>query len=133
MNVAAITNPSSLASVAKLAELSGGRGADGARKPITSAALRSADPAEQRAAVASQFEAIIVRQLLGKTMSSMLGSEKSGPAANVYGDMLTDAFAQQLTAGSGFGLGRMLEKQLTPRGKVLSPPAPPPDVSAAQP
>ena len=66
-------------------------------------------------------------------MSSMLGSEKSGPAANVYGDMLTDAFAQQLTAGSGFGLGRMLEKQLTPRGKVLSPPAPPPDVSAAQP
>ena len=133
MNVAAITNPSSPVSVAHLAELSGARGAGGARRPITSASLRSADPAEQRAAVASQFEAIIVRQLLGKTMSSMLGSEKSGPAANVYGDMLTDAFAQQLTAGSGFGLGRMLEKQLTPRGKVLSPPAPPPDASAAQP
>jgi Rod binding domain-containing protein len=49
-------------------------------------------------------------------MTSMLGSDKSGPAANVYGDMLTDKFAQQLTAGPGLGLGRMLEKQLTPRG-----------------
>jgi Rod binding domain-containing protein len=125
MNVAAITNPSSPASVARLTDLAGSRSAAGPRKPITSASMRSADPAEQRSAVASQFEAIIVRQLLGKTMSSMLGSEKSGPAANVYGDMLTDAFSQQLTAGSGFGLGRMLEKQLTPRGKILNPPATP--------
>ncbi len=133
MNVAALTTPSSPASVARLTDLAASPGAGAHRKPITSAALRSADPAEQRAAVASQFEAIIVRQLLGKTMSSMLGSEKSGPAANVYGDMLTDAFSQQLTAGSGFGLGRMLEQQLTPRGKVLSPPAPQANAPTAQP
>jgi Rod binding domain-containing protein len=78
------------------------------------AALRNATPAEQRAAVAAQFEAILVRQMLGKTLTSMLGDGKS-PGSSVYGDMLTDTFAQQLTAGPGFGLGRMIEKQLTPR------------------
>jgi Rod binding domain-containing protein len=81
---------------------------------LKGAALRNANPAEQRAAVASQFEAIFVRQLLGKTMTSMLGSG-GGAMAGVYGDLMTDAFAQQLTAGSGLGLARLLEKQLTPR------------------
>jgi Rod binding domain-containing protein len=76
-------------------------------------ALRNASPAEQRAAVATQFEAILVRQLLGKTMNSMLGHE--GAAAGVYGDLLTDTIAQQLTAGRGLGLSGMIEKQLTPR------------------
>ncbi|MGH7947344.1 MAG: hypothetical protein ACREF9_20415, partial [Opitutaceae bacterium] len=40
---------------------------------LKGAALRNAGPGEQRAAVAAQFEAILVRQLLGKTMTSMLG------------------------------------------------------------
>jgi Rod binding domain-containing protein len=64
--------------------------------------------------VAGQFEAILVRQLLGPTMNSMLGKE-GGAASNVYGDMLTDTFAQQLTSGGGMGLSRLLEKQLAPR------------------
>lgn len=84
---------------------------------LTGAALRHAGPAEQRAAVASQFEAIFVRQLLGKTITSMLGDGKS-VSGSVYGDMMTDVFAQQLTAGSGLGLARMLEKQLAPRPPV---------------
>lgn len=120
MNVAALANPSSPASVTQLADLAASRSAPAHRKPLTGAALRNADPAAQRTAVAQQFEAILVRQLLSKTMSSMLGSEKSGPAANIYGDMLTDTFAQQLTSGPGLGLGRMLEKQLTPRGLAAS-------------
>lgn len=80
-------------------------------------ALRSADPAVQRHQVAQQFEAIILRQLLGKTMNSMLNAEKDsgGVAASVYGDMMTDSFANQLSQGSGLGLGRVIEKQLTPR------------------
>jgi Rod binding domain-containing protein len=116
MNIAGISNLSSPASVAQLADLTAERGAPAHHKPLSGAALRNASAAEQRTAVAQQFEAILVRQLLNKTMTSMLGSEKSGPAANVYGDMLTDTFAQQLTAGSGLGFGKMLEKQLTPRG-----------------
>ena len=82
--------------------------------PLSGKALRNADPAEQRKEVSAQFEAILVRQLLGPTMASMLGKE-GGAATNVYGDMLTDAFAQQLTRGGGFGLSNMLQKQLTPR------------------
>lgn len=77
--------------------------------------LRQAAPAEQRAAVAAEFEAILIRQLLGKTMTSILGAE-GGAAAGVYGDLLTETLATQLAAGGGLGLGRMLEQQLTPRG-----------------
>ncbi len=120
MNIASITNLSSLGSVEKLQDLAASRSEPAHRKPLTGAALRNASAGEQRAAVSQQFEAILVRQLLSKTMTSMLGSEKSGPSANVYGDMLTDSFAQQLTAGPGLGLGRMLEKQLTPRGLAPS-------------
>lgn len=92
-------------------------------------ALRSADPAAQRAAVGAQFEAILVRQLLGKTMTKMLGSGE-GAAASVYGDMLTDTIATQLTTGPGLGLGRVIEKQLTPRGL---PATTPPDASINNP
>jgi flagellar protein FlgJ len=83
-------------------------------QPLTGKALRNASPAEQRKEVAAQFEAILVRQLLAPTMTSMLGKE-GGASSNVYGDMLTDTFAQQLTRGGGFGLSQMLQKQLTPR------------------
>jgi len=93
-------------------------------------ALRNASPAEQRAAVASQFEAILVRNLLGKTLNSMLGSDASGAAASVYGDLLTDTVAQQLTAGRGLGLGGLIEQQLTPRGEKSPPAGSPPSLLA---
>jgi Rod binding domain-containing protein len=89
---------------------------------LKGAALRNAPAAEQRAAVASQFEAILVRQMLGKTITKMLGKE-DGAATSVYGDLLTDTFATQLTAGQGLGLARMLERQLTPHGPAAQPPA----------
>lgn len=88
---------------------------------LRGAALRNADPAQQRAAVASQFEAVLVRQLLGKTMTSMMG--KDSAASSVYGDLVTDTMAQKLTAGSGLGLARMIERQLTPRSAVIAQPS----------
>lgn len=110
MNVTAISKPF-------LASAALDHAAPSARaKPISMSAVKMAGPEEQRRAVGAQFEAILVRQMLSKTVSSMLGSEDSGPAAGVYGDMLTDTFAQQLTAGPGLGLGRLLERQLSPRG-----------------
>lgn len=91
---------------------------------LRGAALRRAPAAEQGAAVASQFEAVLVRQLLGPTLSSMLG-RGGGVAGNVYGDLLTDTFAQQLTAGGGLGIGRLLEKQITPQAaNPVRPPNP---------
>jgi flagellar protein FlgJ len=68
-----------------------------------------------RKKVGAQFEAVLVRQLLGKSVGSMLGG-MDNVAGTVYGDMMTDALAQKLTAGQGLGLGRFIEKQLTPRG-----------------
>lgn len=97
---------------------------------FNAAAVRNATPAAQRAAVAAQFEAILVRQLLGKTMNSMLGGAESGAAGSVYGDMLADTMSQQLTAGPGLGLSRFIEQQLTPRGTPASS-TPPPDAASS--
>ncbi len=89
-------------------------------KSLTGAALRNASPEQQCTEVAAQFEAILVRQLLAPTMTSMLGDEK-GPANSVYGDLMTDTFSQQLTRGGGLGLGRLLQKQLAPRAPHAAP------------
>lgn len=97
---------------------------------LSGGALRAAGPAEQRAAVGAQFEAIMVRQLLGPTMTRMMGKE-GGAAANVYGDLMTETLAAQLSSGSGLGLGRLLERQLAPRG--MAPPVLPAVVSAGGP
>ena len=112
MNVAALQTVSPRASDQLPDHFGKGTGS----QPLSGKALRNASPAEQRKEVAAQFEAILVRQLLGPTMTSMLG--KDGAASNVYGDMLTDTFAQQLTRGGGFGLSQMLQKQLTPRASL---------------
>ena len=78
-------------------------------KDVTSG---TADTAAQRKKAAGQFEAILVRQMLSKSVGSMFGGDSV--AGSVYGDMMTDALAQNLTAGPGLGLGRMIEQQLTP-------------------
>ena len=90
-------------------------------------------PAEQRAAVAGQFEAILIRQFLQESVGSMLGggnhaagSAGGGGGGSVYGFMLTDSLAQKLTEGGGLGLAPLIAKQLTPRGIPVTPPPLPP-------
>jgi Rod binding domain-containing protein len=87
------------------------------KKPADS----SRDPAAIKKA-ASQFEAIILRQLLAPAIEPMMsgglgGAQSSG--GGVYGYMLTDTLSNSLAQGGGLGLARMLEKQLTPRGTVV--------------
>jgi Rod binding domain-containing protein len=72
-------------------------------------------PVEQRRVVAQQFEAILLRQLLAPALQSMPGAGNG-----VYSYMLTDAFAQKLSTGSGLGLAAVLERQLTPRSETKS-------------
>jgi Rod binding domain-containing protein len=72
-------------------------------------------PAEQRAAVSGQFEAILLRQFLQDSIGSMMGGDKSS-GGGVYGYMLTDTLADKLAEGRGMGLAPMIAKQLTPRG-----------------
>ena len=86
-------------------------------------ALAQKSPEAQRKQVSTQFEAIMVRQMLSKSVSSMMGGSDS-VSGGVYGDMMTDVLSQQLTAGQGLGLARLLEKQLTPRGKLINATSP---------
>ncbi|MBL9205553.1 MAG: rod-binding protein [Opitutaceae bacterium] len=86
-----------------------------------SVAGRVATPADVKKA-ASQFEAIILRQLLTPAiepiMSGGLGGA-GGSGGGVYGYMLTDVLATSLSQGGGLGLAQMLSRQLTPPGKGL--------------
>lgn len=86
-------------------------------KGLTGSALRNAPEAQQRVEVAAQFEAILMRQLLGPTMTSMLGNEGDS-ASSIYGDLLTDTLSQQLTRAGGLGVGQVLQQQLAPRSKI---------------
>lgn len=82
------------------------------------------DPAEQRQAVAEQFEAILVRQFLQPSLGSLMGDGQAG-GGGVYGYMLTDTLAQKLTEGGGLGLAPVLARQLTPRGQPVAGPVAP--------
>jgi flagellar protein FlgJ len=75
--------------------------------------LNRMSPVEQRRVVAQQFEAILLRQLLAPALKTMPGAGNG-----IYSYMLTDAFAQKLSAGNGLGLASMLERQFTPRGET---------------
>ncbi|HVU25904.1 MAG TPA: rod-binding protein [Opitutus sp.] len=75
--------------------------------------LSQLPPEQQAREVGRQFEAILVRQLLQEGVGkSLMGGD--GAQSNVYGYMMTDMLADQLTHGSGFGLGQMLARQLAP-------------------
>ena len=85
-------------------------------------------PEEQRAAVAGQFEAILLRQFLQESIGSMLGDKGGaggggpggGGGGSMYGFMLTDTLADKLSQGRGMGFASMIAKQLTPRGSLAS-------------
>lgn len=79
-------------------------------------------PEAERQKAAAQFEAILVRQLLSKSVSSMVGGDST--AGSVYGDMMTDSLAQKLTAAGGLGLGKIIAQQLTPHGTRPAGPTP---------
>jgi peptidoglycan hydrolase FlgJ len=104
MDIAAITSLSSSPAAALAALTPAG----------LSSPASTATTAAQRKKAAAQFEAIMVRQLLSKSVGSMLGGEGHATGL-VYGDIVTDVLAQKITEGQGLGLGRMIEKQLSPK------------------
>ena len=66
--------------------------------------------------VSQQFEAILMRQFLSKSVSSMMDSENS-PSGDVYGYFLTDVLSQKLAEGGGLGIAHVLQRQLSPTAK----------------
>ncbi len=66
---------------------------------------------------ASQFEAIILRQLLAPSinplMSGGIGGSSQSEGGGVYGYMLTDVMADNMAKGGGLGIAKLLEKQFS--------------------
>jgi flagellar protein FlgJ len=120
MSVSAISSSTSTAaSIAAMQAMCADQASSGVNSSKSTNSGR--DPAAIKKA-ASQFEAIILRQLLAPSMESMMsgglsGSKESG-GGGMYGYMLTDTLANSLSQGGGLGLARMLEKQLTPHSAM---------------
>lgn len=70
---------------------------------------------QQVKAVASQFEAIMLRQLLQDNVGKMMGGDSGGASGNVYGYLMTDVLATKLSDSGGLGLAKILQQQLSPK------------------
>jgi Rod binding domain-containing protein len=84
--------------------------------------MAGSSSAAQSKVVSEQFEAVLLRQFLDKSVGSMMGS---GGGNDVYGYMLTDALSQSLAKGGGLGMASILQRQLSsqPTGVQAGPSA----------
>lgn len=105
MNISAITSSGTAAAALASAPAPQAPAAGAGAGQVTAA---------QRHKAAQQFEAILVRQLLSQSVGSMMGGT-GHTAGLMYGDLMTNVLAENLTSGKGLGLGSMIETQLTPR------------------
>ena len=71
------------------------------------------DPAKL-AKVSKQFESILLRQMLGESMKPLL---QGGPSGQVYGYMLTDSLANQISEAGGLGLAHVIQTQISQKHK----------------
>lgn len=123
-----ISSISSVSSVPAAPEPAWSRGLDGPAGMPSVRGLPSQPGAADIKKAAGQFEAIILRQLLGPSIEPMMnggagGSAGAGGGGGVYSYLLTDVLCGKLGAAGGLGLGRMLEKQLAPPSAATSPEA----------
>lgn len=103
MNVSAVSSSSNL-SAAQVAAMMSQPGK-----------MQNLPESEQVKAVSGQFEAILLRQFLQESVGSIMGGKEGGAGAGVYGYLLTDVLANQLSSAGGMGLSPVLQRQLTPR------------------
>ncbi len=61
-----------------------------------------------------QFEAVLLRQMLGEAHKAMSGSsdESQSSTTSIYNDMINDQLADTISRSGAFGLGRSLQSQL---------------------
>lgn len=90
------------------------------------AAGNGRDPETVRA-VARQFEALLMQQVLKSARAAGLGDDLAGgPGADTYKDLFDQQMAQQLSAGRGLGIADQLVRQLSgQQGETVSPPLKP--------
>jgi Rod binding domain-containing protein len=85
--------------------------------------------AEKVKEVSRQFEAILLRQILGHAQKGMFGSTSE---AVIYQDLVTTEFANKISQAGGMGLAQRLEKELGRElAKQTDGPAPTANVAEA--
>lgn len=71
-----------------------------------------------------QFEAVLLRQILTDATKTLFKSSANPESSSdgIYQDMITNHLADQMSRAGGFGLSRVLSKQLQHELKTDSPP-----------
>ena len=61
-----------------------------------------------------QFEAVLLRQMLGEARKTVIssGAEDDPAVSGIYNDMITNQLADGISRSGAFGLARSLESQL---------------------
>ncbi len=77
------------------------------------------------AEVSRQFEAVLLRQILGDAQKTIFASTTNPESVggSIYQDMITNQLADSISRSGSFGLARGLEKQLQRELKPLPAPA----------
>ena len=75
---------------------------------------RHASEKQKAAAVSGQFESLLVKQYLKQALKPMFKGifNESGGASGMYRHMFTDAMAESIAQGGGFGISSMLQMHL---------------------
>ena len=75
---------------------------------------RHASEKQKAAAVSGQFESLFVKQYLKQALKPMFKGifNESGGASGMYRHMFTDAMAESIAQGGGFGISSMLQMHL---------------------
>ena len=88
-----------------------------AELPLEKLAASKEIPQQAKIAeVSRQFEAVLLRQILGQAQKPMFKNSlfPSGGATNaIYQDMVTQQLADRISQGGTFGFAKVLEQQLT--------------------
>ena len=69
---------------------------------------------QKAAAVSGQFEALLVKQYLKQALKPMFKGifDETGGASGMYRHLFTDALAESIAQGGGFGVSTMLQMHL---------------------
>ena len=75
---------------------------------------RHASEKQKAAAVSGQFESLFVKQYLKQALKPMFKGifNENGGASGMYRHMFTDAMAESIAQGGGFGISSMLQMHL---------------------
>ena len=75
---------------------------------------RHASEKQKAAAVSGQFESLFVKQYLKQALKPMFKGifDENGGASGMYRHMFTDAMAESIAQGGGFGISSMLQMHL---------------------